>query len=228
MSWIGTGVGVGTAVGGIAGGIMGSSGAKAQIQQMKEAIAYQKLKDAQTRADLTPYREFGGEQLNSLSDWLGDPNNNPMSHMDPGYGFRRDQGTKGITANAGTAGMLLSGDTLRGLDTYNQDMASQEYNNAFNRYIGEGQFKQNLASMGQNAAVSGGQLANQGAANVGEMTSNTDFGAPQRIWGDVASGFAGFAGNALARRLPKRTPTPTTPGGSNIFAGQNIPTYDIG
>jgi hypothetical protein len=77
-------------------------------------------------------------------------------------------------------------------------MGSQEYNNAFNRFLGEGQFRQGLAGMGQNAAFQGGQLANQGAQNVGQISANTDAGASDRIWGNVVSGIGGMAGNAVA------------------------------
>jgi hypothetical protein len=196
---------------------MGSSGAKKQIAEQRAAIEYQKQKDAQTRADLTPYREFGGQQLNNFTGWLNDSSKNPSSYLDPGYQFRRDQGNIGIANNAATAGLLQSGDTLRGLTQYGQGAASQEYNNAFNRYIGEGNFRQSNALMGQNAAVMGGQLANQGAVNVGNITSNTDFGAPDRIWGDVASGLGGGVGNAFSRRRAQNSQAPQTPGGSNIF-----------
>lgn len=208
--------------GSILGGIFGSSGSKTQIEQMKAALEYQKQKDAQTRSDLTPYRDFGGQQLNAFNTWLNDPSKQPSSYLDPGYQFRRDQGNIGITNNAGTAGLLQSGDTLRGLTQYGQDMSSQEYNNAFNRYLGEGNFRQSNALMGQNAAVSGGQLANTGAANVANTTSNTNFGGPNQVWADVASGLGGGVGNALARRYAQAQPSPDlTPGGANVFGPAN-------
>lgn len=217
MSWIAAGaVGV-SAAGSIAGGFMGSSGASKQNAMMREALAYQKEKDAQTRSDLAPYRQFGGEQLNAFSGWLNDPTKNPSAYLDPGYNFRRDQGNIGITNNAATSGMLQSGDTLRGLTQYGQDASSQEYNNAFNRYLGEGNFRQSNALMGQNAAVSGGQLANQGAANIGNMTANNNFGAPQQILGQSITGVGNMAGNAFAR-YGTQGATKTTPGGSDVFS----------
>ena len=227
MSWVAVGAGGIAAAGSIAGGMMGSSASKQQIKAMQMAIDYQKQKDAQTRQDLTPYREFGTDQINQLGAWL--KNRDPSTYIDPGYAFRRDQANKGITSNAATAGLLQSGDTLRGLETYGQDMSSQEYNNAFNRYINEGQFKEGLASMGQLAAVGGGALANQGASNVGNLTANTNWGGPQQVWGDVATGLGGYAANAFARRYGGTRPPPDTPGGSNIFdAGIGRSTADIG
>lgn len=210
MSWIAAGVTVGGAV---LGGVMGSSAAKKNNDMARRSLEYQKQVDAQTRTDLAPYRQFGGEQLNAFTGWLNDPSKSPSSYLDPGYQFRRDQGNIGIANNAATSGMLQSGDTLRGLTQYGQDASSQEYNNAFNRYLGEGNFRQSNALMGQNAAVSGGQLANQGAANVGNITANNDWGGADRTWANVAGGFGGMAGNALARRMPM-----PTQGGSNIFS----------
>lgn len=207
MPWI-TG---GAMLGGAAiGGLFGSNAANKQNRAIQQALDYQKQKDAQTRTDLAPYRQFGGEQLNAFTGWLNDPTKNPSAYLDPGYQFRRDQGNIGIANNAATAGMLQSGDTLRALTQYGQEAASQEYNNAFNRYLGEGNFRQSNAVMGQNAAATSGQLANQGAANVGNITANNDWGGADRTWANLAGGFAGAAGNALARRLPSS-------GGSNIF-----------
>ncbi len=207
MPWITGGAMLG---GSVISGLFGSSGARKQNDMMRQALEYQKQKDAQTRSDLAPYRQFGGEQLNAFTGWLNDPTKNPSAYLDPGYQFRRDQGNIGITNNAATSGMLQSGDTLRGLTQYGQNASSQEYNNAFNRYLGEGNFRQSNALMGQNAAVSGGQLANQGAANVGNITANNDWGGVDRTWANVAGGIGGMAGNALARQMP-------TQGGSNIF-----------
>lgn len=214
MSWVATGVGVAGAVG---GGFLASQGAGKQANAMREAIAYQRELDQRTRADLTPYRDFGATQLTDYNQWLADPNNSPASHMDPGYQFRRDQGNVGIENNAATAGLLQSGDTLRGLQTYGQGMASQEYNNAFNRYVQEGQFKQSNALMGQNASALTGQLANQGAANVSNTTSNANFGAQDQILGQMVAGLGGGVGNAFARHMAQKQPPPTTNGTANVF-----------
>lgn len=54
--------------------------------------------------------------------------------MDPGYEFRRTEGQRGVEASASARGLTLSGGTLKALDRYNQDYASGEYGNAFNRY----------------------------------------------------------------------------------------------
>lgn len=53
---------------------------------------------------------------------------------DPGYAFRMSEGMKALERSAAARGGLLSGATLRGTQRFGQDLASQEYQNAFNRF----------------------------------------------------------------------------------------------
>jgi hypothetical protein len=100
--------------------------------------------------------------------------------IDPGYQFRLSEGLKSLDRSAASRGGLLSGGTLKGIQRYGQDMASQEYTNAFNRYqaertgtlnpfqamAGQGQSTANtLSNMGMNYANQTGELY-QGAGNV--------------------------------------------------------------
>lgn len=231
MSWIAAGGLAIGAAGSIAGGIMGGSGAKKQAQAMREAIEYQKQKDRETQQRFSPYQELGKESVNEFKQWRDDPNKDPMNYLDPAYNFRRDQGMKAVTGNAATSGMLQSGDTLRALEQFGQDYSGGEYNNAFNRWLQEGTFDKGMVDSGQSAAGWESQLANQGAANVGHLTANADFGAQDNVWADVASGLGGMTGNALARRFSP-TPSASTPGGSNIFqvggSGGNMQAQRLG
>lgn len=101
---------------------------------------------------------------------------------DPGYAFRLSEGMKALDRSAAARGGLLSGATLKGAERYGQDMASQEYQNAFNRYqtnqankynrlsniAGLGQTANNaLQSAGSNYASNSGNLAMTNAANQG-------------------------------------------------------------
>lgn len=60
---------------------------------------------------------------------------------DPGYGFRLKEGLKAVDSQAAARGGLISGGALKASQRYGQDMASQEYQNAFNRYQGQRAFK---------------------------------------------------------------------------------------
>lgn len=53
---------------------------------------------------------------------------------DPGYEFRRTEGMRGVENSAAARGGLLSGAALKAIQRYGQDVASQEYGNAFQRF----------------------------------------------------------------------------------------------
>lgn len=112
--------------------------------------------------------------------------------QDPGYQFRLQQGLGAMqNSAAGTSG-LVSGNSLRSLMDYGQNSASQEYQNAFNRY-NTNQTNiynrlSNIAGLGQTAANTSGQLGMTAAGNIG--SAQMAGGAAQ------AAGYIG-AGNAI-------------------------------
>lgn len=75
---------------------------------------------------------------------------------DPGYGFRMAEGMKALERSAAARGGLLSGGALKATQRFGQDLASQEYQNAFNRYQAERQARlnplQSLAGLSQTSA----------------------------------------------------------------------------
>jgi hypothetical protein len=93
--------------------------------------------------------------------------------QDPGYAFRMSEGLKGLDRSASARGGVLSGSALKNIQRFGQDLASQEFNNAFNRYQVERGARLDtlggLSSMGQAASnnMSGfaGQLGSNSAAN---------------------------------------------------------------
>ena len=115
---------------------------------------------------------------------------------DPGYGFRMSEGMKALERSAAARGGLLSGATLKGVQRFGQDLASQEYTNAFNRYQAERAARlaplQSLAGVGQTTAQQIGQAGMQAAQNIGDTQMS---GAAAR-----ASGYVGGA-NALTQGL---------------------------
>lgn len=64
--------------------------------------------------------------------------------QDPGYAFRMSEGLKALDRTAAARGGLISGSALKAASRYGQDMASQEYQNAFNRYNQNRTFNSNL------------------------------------------------------------------------------------
>lgn len=53
---------------------------------------------------------------------------------DPGYAFRQQEGQSALQNSAAARGNLLSGATLKALQRYGSNLASQEYQAAYNRY----------------------------------------------------------------------------------------------
>lgn len=115
---------------------------------------------------------------------------------EPGYEFRLAEGMKGITNSAAARGGLLSGAALKAAGRYNQDFASNEYGNAYNRWNNDKTQQYNrlasLAGVGQTAAS---QIGNQ-AVQTGQSISNNITGAGNAR----ASGYVGM-GNALTNSI---------------------------
>lgn len=63
---------------------------------------------------------------------------------DPGYQYRLEQGNRGVENSAAAKGSQLSGATLKALARFNQNEASNEYSNVFDRFM-----KQKLAQYDQ-------------------------------------------------------------------------------
>lgn len=93
--------------------------------------------------------------------------------QDPGYAFRQAEGMKALERSAAARGGLLSGGAMKGIQRFGQDLASQEYGNAFNRYQTERAARLGtlggLTSAGQSASNTmtnaAGQYGAQSAAN---------------------------------------------------------------
>lgn len=122
---------------------------------------------------------------------------------DPGYEFRKAEGMKGIENSAAARGGLLSGAALKAAGQYNQDFASNEFGNAYNRFNTNQTNNFNrlatLAGVGQtanNAVQSAGQnYANNAGANLVNAGNAAAAGA-QRASGYMGQAL-GFAGNQL-------------------------------
>ena len=100
-------------------------------------------------------------------------------YQDPSYQWRKQQGMDNIQAQAAAGGGLFSGATLKALNDYNSNLASQEYGNAWQRNMAENQNRfnvdSNLRSQDYNVFNSErsrqyNELAN--LAGVGQQTAN--------------------------------------------------------
>lgn len=173
-------------MGGVVEGIAGFLGARRQAQAVEQAAgtsaeAQRYAADLQKQmferqvALQEPWRQAGVGALNQLIPLSQQyqPFGMQQFQQDPGYGFRLSEGMKALERGAAARGGLLSGATLKGVQRYGQDLASQEYQNAFNRYQAERQARlgplQSLAGVGQTATQALGGAASQYGSNVGNL-----------------------------------------------------------
>jgi hypothetical protein len=177
----------------------------------------------QTREDQMPFLEAGKGALNKLIPLAS--NYKPFDYnamtADPGYGFRLSEGQQALDRAAAARGGLISGGALKAATRYGQEMGSQEYTNAFNRYQAERNAQlnplQSLAGVGQTTATNLGTMGAQNASNVGNlMTSGAasraagQMGQTQALTGGLGTYLNYAQGNNLVAALRGRQPQ-TTP-----------------
>jgi hypothetical protein len=194
-----------------------------------------------------PYREAGEAALNKLIPLATEytPFGMNQFQADPGYGFRMSEGMKALERSAAARGGLLSGGTGKALQRFGQEMGSQEYQNAFNRYQAERQARlnplQSLAGVGQTAANTLGAQAGQFGSNMAETIgagaqarASGYIGAANAIGGGVNQ-YMNYSQNqaqnsllqqALARNLPSNPYTGT--GGYGAGYTGDVPGYGVG
>jgi len=185
-------------------------GAREQSAATDRATELQREIAQQQREDLEPFRLSGISAQNRLMQLLGIGGDATAAdygmltrgfgerdlQMDPGYGFRLREGEKALERMQSARGNLLSGGAIKAGQRYGQDLASQEYMNAFNR--AQVRLGTELGALG--SLYGGGQAATQqavsSAGQYGENAGNLMMaGAAAR-----ASGYAGAA-NALTQAI---------------------------
>jgi len=207
------------------GGMMSSSAASkaadAQVQAANNDIELQKAMFEKQVALQEPFRAAGLTAQNRLLDLLGLSGNTAAKGYgsmgeqfsadkftaDPGYAFRLSEGQKALDASAAARGGLLSGNMLKATIDYGQNAASQEYQNAFNRYQTEranilnplqsltGQSQTSANTLG-GAAQNYAQQAGQAYQYAGNAQASGYLGQAN-AWNQALGG----AGNALSKGL---------------------------
>jgi hypothetical protein len=169
------------------GGYMASRGAQGaadtQAAAADRAAALQKQMFDEQQKMSAPYREAGVTGQNRLMELLGLGGNTGAAgygkyaqdfgmsdfQADPGYAFRLSEGQQALDRSAAARGGTQSGAALKAAARYGQDMGSQEYGNAYNRY--QTNRTNQLAPLG--SLMSSGQAAAAGAAaNAGTYGAN--------------------------------------------------------
>lgn len=143
----------------------------------------------QTRSDFMPWREVGLDALGEITKGLASGRFSPGEFKGlslsefverPGYAFRVAEGEKAIARNAAAMGIRKSGVTGKALIDHGQKMASEEYDAAYSRKLGEyGIQRENkmiefdrlsaLAGVGQSAT---GSIAGAGSGSVAQIVAS--------------------------------------------------------
>lgn len=113
--------------------------------------------------------------------------------QDPGYAFRMSEGMKALERSAAARGGLLSGGTVKAAQRFGQDLASQEYQNAYNRALTQYNSTAALAGVGQTATNALSGAAGQMGSNLANLYSN----AGQSAGASRASGYMGAANSLV-------------------------------
>lgn len=193
MSWGAVVAGGAALIGGAMSSRSSKKAAQQQAQSADKASEVQKEMYEQTRKDLDPYRVAGGTALEQMmgkmtpEGYFNQIYDGQDVYADPSYQFRLNQGLKAVEQGSASQGNLLSGATLKALNNYAQESASQEYANAYNRFNADqtNQYNRlsNLIGMGQNAAA---QMGNNGLQTAQAVAQNTMAGADAMASGRIA------------------------------------------
>lgn len=207
----------------IVGGVIGAVGIGAGLYESSQSSsAQQSAADTQANAAMSAaqlqYKEFQQQQKN-LQPWLKtgtaavnqlgalmqpggqlyNTNFTPQdfyANQDPGYAWDVQQGINALNASGAASGNYGSGNMATGLINYAENQASNEYQNAYNRWMnGQNTLYNRLAGVSGTGQVAGTQIGNWGmnaASNMGNLYTQAG--------GALAAGQVGSA-NAMAQGL---------------------------
>lgn len=209
MSFVAVAIG-GSALLGLGGAMISSNAAGNAAQTQAAASNY--ATNAQTQEFNTqfaaeqPWLQAGQSALPQLQSMAATAptftQQDFLNNQDPAYQFDMQQGLNAVQRSAAASGSLQSGGTLKSINDYAQGMASNEYQNAYNRFMTSQNTQFNrlasLAGIGQTANSAIGQAGQSMANNIGNIaTSNANAqGAATIAQGNAWSGALSGIGNA--------------------------------
>jgi hypothetical protein len=240
MTWAVVAVAGATVVGGVISSNASGKAASAQENAANTAAQTQLTMYNQTRTDQAPWRAAGTTAIGQLSagtqpgGQFDNTTYNPATILqdDPGYQFRMDQGSKALQASAAARGGLLSGGTVKALDRYGQDYASNEYGNAYNRYNNNITTRFNrlsgIAGTGQTATAQTGAAGMTAAGQIGSAQIGAGNAQAAGYIGQanaVNSGISSLGNFYMQQQYMNRyAPSTTAPAASGGGYGYSSPT----
>ena len=178
MSWVAAAVVGSAVVGGVASYSAGKTQAKAAgkasdatLEATRETNALKKEMFDIQRADQEPWMRAGTQALQHIQETPDFDFGKEQFFTDPSYEWRINEGINALDRSAASRGRILSGAQDRAVTRYGQGVASQEYQNAFNRakttYDTNLNTQKSLAGVGQQATNIVGQAGSNMANSVG-------------------------------------------------------------
>jgi hypothetical protein len=164
------------------------------------------LQQQQYRENVERQKPFYDVGVNALPELVQASKYTPFSQeqfsADPGYAFRLSEGQKALERSAAARGGLISGGALKAATRFGQEMGSQEYTNAFNRYQAERQARlgplQSLTGMGQSTSQQLGAAGQTMASNVGNYGMQGANATAEGYMGAANARASGYVGTANA------------------------------
>ena len=205
-----------------------SKAAAAEREQQDKALQLQTRMYEEGVQRQQPFLTGGTEDYNRLRALMsGGPGAaQEFLQMDPGYGFRLGEGLKALERSAAARGGLMSGATGKALQRYGQDLASQEFGNAYNRLAG-------LANIGPSAAGVMNTLGQNYAGAAGNIygAMGQTAGQAQIARGSAYGNTLNQLGGLMGQYYGRATPSAFAPGGmasSGFGTGMGFGNQDFG
>jgi hypothetical protein len=250
-----TSAGLGASLGGAAEEALGGGAAGAQTDAanagnsaLDRQIALQKQMYEEGVARQKPFYEAGVNALPGYLQGIGQGGELVRGftqadyQADPGYAFRLSEGQKALDRQAAARGGLISGAALKAAGRYGQEMASQEYSNAYNRFRDTQGLRRNalagvvgfaptsanaMGALGQNYATGAGNAM----ATQGENSANAMIGTQQArssSYGNLGSALTKYLNNSGGLSGAQASFSQTGLGGSGFGSGLAYGNEDLG
>lgn len=203
-------MGIGSSLGSVAGGIFGAKGSKKAFEAMQayEMMARQEREKAVNDISgyFSPYRSIAEDAYQNSADVLGGNmtafNSSPYGNFYNQYAL--DNTINNLQGTAAARGSLLSGNTLKELQTNIQSLLSSDYLNRLNNYLSSNMtvaqpgvnFTSQLGNLRQwQADANANSWSNVGSANSAQQLSK--YNNLGKAWAggiDLAGSLLGSAG----------------------------------
>ncbi len=153
---------------------------------------------AQKRLD--PWYQAGTDALGKLQEKI---DSGPGEFEEsPGYQFRLEEGQKAIERSAAARGGVLSGAAIKAGMRYNQDFATNDYDNFLRRYYESMQPLERMSGQGMTAGTQQGNFGMEGANAMAQqgLAGTTAIGKAQQYGADAYAQGIQQSANILAEQ----------------------------